>query len=344
MISIQIILFVLTFAITYFLVPLNIKFSMKYNLLDRPTKRSIHKKNIPLAGGLSFATVITISELIIGIVFKEYYHKIFYLVITNVLIILFGLYDDIKVSSPMLKLIVQIILISLLYYGGFRISKLTNPLTDSFIELKLFTIPFTFVWFLVLINAINIIDGLDGLAAGIVFFSALVLIILGNMKHFFILSLISSAIAGSMLAFLKYNFYPAKIFMGDTGSLFLGLNLAAISIIGIGAFKRFTAMSLMIPISAMIVPLGDFVVTIFRRIKYKKNIMEADKHHFHHILLNLGFSQRTIAYVSYFITFLFGIITVGFSYAPAHIHFLVLMILFIIIFIGFYIINKEDKK
>ena len=344
MISLQILIFVISFLLTLVLVPLNIKLSRKYGFVDVPSQRSVHDKSIPSAGGLSFAIVIIIFEILLVYLFHLLTKKFLALAIVGFFITILGLYDDKKNASPFQKLTVEIILILVLYFAGFKINKITNPFGSNELSLGIFSLPLTLIWFLVVINAINIIDGLDGLAVGIVFFTALVLIILGNLKGFLNLSLISLVIAGSLLAFLKYNFYPAKIFMGDTGSLLLGINIAAISIIGIGEFKRFTVMTMLIPISALIIPLSDFIFAIVRRIKNGKSILLADKNHLHHMLLNFGLSQKFIAIISYFITFVFGLIAIGFSFAPKNVHFIILIVLFLIILLAYYVIYKESKK
>ncbi len=343
MISMQIVFFLISFILTLFLLPLNIKFSKHHNLMDIPINRSIHKKPIPLAGGLSFAVVITLFEAFLAFNFKSFQTKYLLLIIANIVITFYGIYDDKKVGSPLLKLIVQIFLIVMLYFAGFKIDVITNPFNNSGISLGIFALPITIAWFLVVVNAINLIDGLDGLAAGIVFFTSLVLLILANINGFVSLALITTVMAGSMLAFLKYNFYPAKIFMGDTGSLFLGLNLAAISIISVGKFKRTTALTLLIPISTLIIPISDFVVTVFRRLKNKKNIMKADNKHLHHILLKIGLSQKKIAVISYVITFVFGIISIALSFAPRNVIIIIIFILLILIVLAYYFIYKERK-
>lgn len=344
MIKYQIGLFLFSFLLTYLLVPLNIKFSNKYSLIDHPKDRGVHNKTIPLAGGLSFAFVIVLCELLLIFLFKSFEKKLIYLAVSGMVIVIFGLYDDSKNSSPYLKLLVQIFVITLLYYAGFRITEITNPFGDVDFNMGYLSMPITFIWFLVIMNAINLIDGLDGLAAGIIFSTTVILIIIGNLNNFVIISMISSSIAGATLAFLKYNFYPAKIFMGDTGSLFLGLNIAAISIFKYAEFKRFTAMTLLIPISILILPISDMIIAVVRRVKNRQNIMLADKEHIHHQLLKMGLSQKNIALISYIITLVFGLIAVGFSFVPKDIHIVILLVLFALIFLGYFIISKENKK
>ncbi|OQX71913.1 MAG: UDP-N-acetylmuramyl pentapeptide phosphotransferase, partial [Candidatus Cloacimonas sp. 4484_275] len=153
--------------------------------------------------------------------------------------------------------------------------------------------------------------------------------------------LLSLILIGSNLAFLRFNFYPAKIFMGDTGSLFIGFNIAAISVIGSAQYKGITTMTLLIPIIASVIPLTDTFLAVFRRIKNRKNIFQADKEHLHHKMLELGFSQKTVAVISYIVTFIFGLTAFGFSFAPKEILLIVLLILIFILSVFIFIILKK---
>jgi len=160
-------------------------------------------------------------------------------------------------------------------------------------------------------------------------------------QNYLIISL-SIILIGSCSAFLKFNFFPAKIFMGDTGSLFLGLNLAAISVIGSGEFKGITTMTLIIPLIVLIIPITDTLLTVFRRVKGKKHIFQADKEHLHHKMIDIGFSQKNIALISYFITFLFGLIAFGFSFASKKLLLIILAVLIIILFLSLYSLIKKE--
>jgi len=130
--------------------------------------------------------------------------------------------------------------------------------------------------------------------------------------------------------------------MGDTGSLFLGLNLAAISVIGSGEFKGITTMTLIIPLIVLIIPITDTLLTVFRRVKGKKHIFQADKEHLHHKMIDIGFSQKNIALISYFITFLFGLIAFGFSFASKKLLLIILAVLIIILFLSLYSLIKKE--
>lgn len=346
MIDKLIFLFVVSFGLTWFLVPLNIRFSRKYGFLDEPSARRIHQTKIPLAGGLSFALPIIMLQVAIAVFFKEFgfdesiRRQIFRLAIGSFLILVLGYFDDRKKCSANKKLIFQIGISILMFYWGFQMRLLTNPFGKD-INLGILSFPLTIVWFLLVINAFNLIDGIDGLAAGVTIIVTAVLFAVGIMFSNKIIVLLSLILIGSNLAFLRFNFYPAKIFMGDTGSLFIGFNIAAISVIGSAQYKGITTMTLLIPIIASVIPLTDTFLAVFRRIKNRKNIFQADKEHLHHKMLELGFSQKTVAVISYIVTFIFGLTAFGFSFAPKEILLIVLLILIFILSVFIFIILKK---
>jgi len=336
----SIIVLLISFFLTYLLVPLNIKFSKKLKLVDKPSERGINNRNIPLAGGLSFAFPVILLQIVYYFLFPEFGLEVLKLAIGGLAILILGFLDDKKKYTANYKLLFQIIIVVIMFIIGFKIELLTNPFGEA-IHSGIFSFPLTVIWFLIVINAFNLIDGIDGLASGIALIVSIVLMAVSlvcsnNMIVFLCLILI-----GSNLAFLKYNFYPAKIFMGDTGSLFIGFNIATISVIGTTQFKGITTMTLLIPIIALIIPLSDTFLAIFRRIKKKKNIFMADKEHIHHKMLKMGFSQKTIALISYFITFLFGLIAFGFSFATKEILLVILILLFIPLSIFFFYLMRK---
>ncbi|MCK4956031.1 MAG: undecaprenyl/decaprenyl-phosphate alpha-N-acetylglucosaminyl 1-phosphate transferase, partial [Candidatus Cloacimonetes bacterium] len=296
-----------TFIITYILVPLNIKLSNRINLIDQPHQRGLHKNPIPVGGGLSFGIPIIIIQILGYFLFGT---QMLYLAIGSFLILLLGFLDDKTNFTANYKLLFQIFIVSLIYFWGFKIELLTNPFGEA-LKLGILSYPITVLWFLIVVNAFNLIDGLDGLASGIALISASVLFAVGFVKSNEIIMFLSLSIIGANAAFLRYNFFPAKIFMGDTGSLLLGFNIAAISIAGEGEFKGITSMTLLVPIIILAFPLMDIFFAIIRRMKMKKHIFQADKEHIHHKLYDMGISQKNVALVSYFITLLFGLIAFG---------------------------------
>jgi len=332
---------VFVFGFTYLLVPLNIKLALKLKLVDEPSERGIHEAAVPVGGGLSFALVSIIFQFLISLYFTDYTTRIFGLIIAGTLIVILGILDDERKFTANYKLIFQILIVIFIYFTGFKIDILTNPFGKP-ILLGYFSFPVTLIWFLLIINAFNLIDGIDGLATGIAIIVSAVLFAVGLKHNNLLVSYLSLILIGSCSAFLKFNFYPARIFMGDTGSMFLGLNLAAISVIGSGEFKGITTMTLIIPIIVLVIPISDTLLTVLRRIRNKKHIFKADKEHLHHKMMDQGFSQKTIALAGYFVTFLFGLIAFGFSFASSKTLLIILMILLITIFTVLYSLIKKE--
>jgi UDP-GlcNAc:undecaprenyl-phosphate GlcNAc-1-phosphate transferase len=334
----------LSFLLEIIFVPLNIKYSKILHILDHPNERNIHESAMPLAGGISLFFASMISMLIYIYFFNSVFFSIsesYKIFIGGFGITILGLFDDIFYFSAKIKLFFQVLIILFMYYLGFQINVLTNPFGVDLI-LGYLSLPITIFWFLLVINAINLIDGMDGLAAGISMITFLVLMFVGIKFKSYEISIISAILLGSTVGFLKYNFFPAKIFLGDSGSLFLGYIIAIISISGTGQSKGITAITLLVPLSVLFLPLTDTVMAIFRRVKNRKNIFKADKEHIHHKLLDMGLSQKTIALISYFITFLFGLIAIGFSYANKSVLLVTVILLTITISSIIFILFKKE--
>lgn len=325
---------IVVFFLTYLLVPLNIKFATKRGWLDYPNERSSHKHPIPISGGLAFGLVIILAQLSFAIFFWDLASSlmVFALGIINILILVVGLVDDLLNLKAREKLLLQLLISSLLYMVGFRIEVLTNPFGAD-LHLAYLSFPFTVFWFLAISNAINLIDGLDGLAAGITLISGIVLCLVGLLAENPLVFYLSIILVGGNLAFLKFNFYPAKIFMGDSGSLFNGFNLAVLSVTGLSQFKGVTAMTIALPVVVMLFPILDTIMAMVRRIRKKKSIFVADKGHIHHRLLKLGISQKGICYIAYFLTSLFGLLAIGFYFSSKRIFLIALIIIISLCFV-----------
>jgi UDP-GlcNAc:undecaprenyl-phosphate GlcNAc-1-phosphate transferase len=337
-------IFATAFILAAILIPQNIRFSRKYNILATPNSRSIHVSPIPTAGGLSFGLVIILMQSILGWlnINNDYGISLLKLSGISLLLIALGLFDDKYQSRVRYKLVGQILIALMMFYAGYRVTFLTNPLGSHF-QLGWVSLPITLIWFLLTMNAMNLIDGLDGLAAGITCIVSIVLAIVGMISGNPLVLTLTAILLGTNLAFLRYNFFPAKIFMGDTGSLLIGLNIAAISTAGNTTFKGITTMTMMVPVIALAIPFIDTVLAVFRRIG-KGSIFRADKAHLHHYLLKLGLSQKSIALISYFITCLFGLAAIGFSFSSKKILFsLVVLLMAVLIVLAYYIIHRGQK-
>ncbi len=329
---------------TYLFVPYNIKLAKRFGFLAHPNERRIHLHSQPEAGGLSFALWIVLGQAIMGFIHYNSFWGLALLRLSavGVVAIALGLFDDRYESRARYKFIWQIALGVIMYVINYRVSYLTNPLGEHFI-LGWLSFPMTVLWYVMMINAINLIDGIDGLACGITAIVSAILLVVGLMELNILVIVLAAFLLAGNIAFLKYNFYPAKIFMGDTGALFIGLNIAAISTASTSQYKGITTMTLMIPLSVMAIPLIDVFLAIFRRIK-GGNIFKPDKAHIHHTMLGFGLSQKTISIIVYIATFLFGLIAIGFSFSSKKILFSVLLGLMVLMVIVAYILMRQEQK
>ncbi|SHJ65467.1 MraY family glycosyltransferase [Paramaledivibacter caminithermalis] len=306
-------------AVSFLSTPIVKKLAYKLGAIDVPKDdRRVHKKPIPRLGGLAIFLGFLISILaLLKINLLEINKEIVGMLVGASIMVVMGLIDDIKPLSARVKLLVQIIAAVVIIGFGIKIEYITNFLksdTISFlgnetIKLSILSIPITIFWVVGITNTVNLIDGLDGLAAGISAIAALTLAYvayakpeLSNSHNTMILTL---ALAGSCIGFLPFNFNPAKIFMGDTGSLFLGYILAAISINGF--IKGATALAMVVPVFALGLPIFDTTFAILRRAFNGRPIMQADKGHLHHILLSIGMGQKRAVLTLYMISSFLGV-------------------------------------
>jgi UDP-GlcNAc:undecaprenyl-phosphate GlcNAc-1-phosphate transferase len=236
-------------------------------------------------------------------------------IFSGIIVVGVGILDDKFGLPPKVKLMGQLIACIVLIYFGVRIFSLTIPFTNYSINLYVIGIFVTIIWIVFLMNAFNFIDGLDGLASGVAIISSVIFfIILINLiphtiplfakRSLVLASYLSLYVIGATLGFLVFNFYPAKVFLGDSGSMFLGFMLAVIAIIG--ALKSAAALAIFIPVFVIGVPVFDAVYVIVKRMKAGVPISKADKGHLHHKLLALGFTHRQVVIILYILAALFG--------------------------------------
>ncbi len=332
------------FLMTQALVPLNMRFSVRHGIVAVPGERRIHKQRTPEAGGLSFALPIIGIQLLMAYFTRstENSRLLIELSAVSALALTFGLLDDRFETPARYKLIWQIILGIVMFIIGYRVQFLTNPLGEHFI-LGWLSFPVTVLWYVVVINAINLIDGMDGLATGISAIVCLVLLTVGIKEQNYLVISLSSFLFAGLLAFLRFNFFPARIFLGETGAQYIALMIAAIPTAGSSQFKGITSLTMIIPLTALAIPFLDVLLAITRRIRIG-NLFRADKAHIHHTMLAFGLSQRTISIIVYFITFLFGLIAIGFSFTDKKILFSLLMLLLTIVVIVAYILMRMEQK
>jgi len=283
---------VIAFIVSYILTPYMARVGKKQNMVDMPGHRKIHEEAIPNLGGI----VIFFGFLLSLLFVVQIEGQVKALLIGGVIILLLGVVDDIVDLSPKHKFIIQMIpaLIVIIY---------NSDLINSFIvnQLKIFDLlgyllyPVLIFWIVGVTNSINIIDGLDGLACGVSMISLITFFILGLRQNFETLNLISIALAGSMLAFLRYNFYPAKIFLGDSGSTFIGFMLSSVGVLWV--LNSGNAFFIFIPIIILALPIFDTLFAIWRRYRGHHPIFQADRGHLHHRLLARGISHKNVVFI-----------------------------------------------
>ena len=342
-IIIIVVAFVVAFICAFAATPLAEKFAYKIGAVDVPKDaRRMHKKPIPRLGGLA----IFFGFLVACLCFVVMSREMIAIICASMLIVLLGVLDDRKPIRAIIKLAVQIIAAFIVaYFGKVNIEIFTNPnlfSASEYLILGKLSIPITIVWIVAITNAVNLIDGLDGLAAGVASISSICLLIIALMVSEVNIAVFTACIAGACFGFLPYNFNPAKIFMGDSGSTFLGFVLACISIEGV--FKAYAVVSFAVPLLIMALPLFDTTVAILRRIKNKKPIMAPDRGHLHHKLIDMGFSQKQAVGILYSISAFLGItaiILVGFGVIRA---LALLSIAIIFIIASLYFSNKKEDN
>jgi len=337
--------FIISLALSLSMTPVVKKIAVKLGAMDVPKdERRVHKKPMPLMGGLA----IYISIIITSLIFLPIDKSLISILIGGSIICISGIIDDIKDISPRMKLVFQIVAAIVLIIGDVKIDAITNPFTKTtkLIQLGIFSIPITIFWVVGITNTLNLIDGLDGLAAGVAMIASLSFLFVAGKFNYVPVMIISSIIAGACLGFLPYNFNPASIFMGDTGALFLGFMLASLSIEGV--MKSVATIAVVVPIIILGVPIFDTTFAIFRRLLNGKSIAEADKGHLHHRLLQMGYSQKKTVLILYFISAIFGLCAVLIAKINSKRAVTISIIIFIITILlagkmGLYGSKKEEK-
>lgn len=285
------------------LTPLTIFLAGRWGIIDYPGERRVHTTPIPRLGGAA----IYFSFWLALLVNVSWNTMVIGLFIGSTLIFIIGLIDDIKGMRPLYKLLGQLISVIILIFYGLSIEQVTIPLIGT-INLGFMGVIFAVIWIVGLVNTVNISDGLDGLAAGICFIAALILFWSANRISQVTASYVMLALAGSAFGFLFYNYHPARVFMGDSGSMFLGYIIGAVSIWGL--LKTATVLGLVFPLLVLGMPITDMVFAIIRRSWRGLSIAMADRGHLHHRLLDAGFSQRQAVFLLYGISFCFGLAAV----------------------------------
>ena len=316
--------------------------AIRYEKLDAPANRKIHYQPMVRLGGIAIF-VATFVASVAGVFWMSPYasidstfNAVLPLLVGGFAFFSIGLADDLLDLSAFSRLWLQIIIAALLWLSGLQIDSLHLP-GFELISLSLLSLPITVLWIVGVINAINWIDGLDGLASGISAIAVTTLAVIGMLQNQPACTLLGIALLGSLLGFLFYNYNPAKIFMGDGGSYFIGFILAGISISG--PFQLDTPTASLLPIAILAVPLGDMTSVIMLRIYQQKSPFEADNLHLHHRLLKQQFSHRETVWIMYALTALSCSLTFVLVNAIS-----MMLIVFELLALGFFLSYRTIKK
>ena len=295
------------FGISFLMVPPVKHFAEMVGAVDQPSERRINKVPIPRMGGLAIFLGFVISLIL----FVEMSTRVMGILLGTVIIAVMGAVDDIVSLKPWAKLGGQVLAAAVAIRCGVVFDAISNPNFFSgttTIQLGFLSIPLTVLWILACTNAVNLIDGLDGLAVGVSTISSVTMLVVSLIVSEPVVSVILAALVGACIGFMPYNFNPAKIFMGDVGSQMLGFVLSTVAILGL--FKLHAIITFFVPLMALAVPLADTTFAFVRRIAHGQSPFHADKGHFHHRLLALGLSQKQAVAVLYGISAVMGLIAV----------------------------------
>ena len=326
--------FIISFLFTFLSVPFVKRIAHKIGAIDIPKdSRRMHKKPIPRLGGLA----IVIGFLVSVLCFGDLNRQMSATLAGAMIIVALGIVDDCRDLNAMLKFFIQIVAaLVVVLLGDLKIDVFTNPniLSDNpyWILPEWLSVAVTIVWIVFITNAVNFIDGLDGLAAGVSAIMSVSLVFIALRVGEAPIALIGIALMGACFGFLPYNFNPATIFMGDTGSTFLGFMLASLSIQGM--FKSYAVISFAVPLLILGLPLFDALFAMLRRVLTGKSPMTADRGHLHHRLIDMGFSQKQTVFILYAISGVLGITAIVLAESGAMRAMLLVICVLIFLLIG----------
>ena len=316
--------FLLAFITAFVVTPYTIRLAKKVGAIDKPEKRRINSRPIPRLGGLAVISGFIVSSiyLVIAMIIENkinlqgeeiYGFKLIGFLLGIIILAIFCYIDDVKGLKPIVKLLGQVISACVIVAFGIRINETNIELIDNILNSNIiFVYILTVGWIVGITNAINLIDGLDGLSSGITLISCLSLIIIFSLNNSPIIAIIlTTALAGAIVGFLPYNFNPAKTFIGDTGAQFLGFSLSIISILGIA--KTYTVLVIVAPLIVLAVPIFDTLFAIVRRIakgKSIKAVFSPDTGHLHHKLMKKGYTQKQSVLILYGISATLGMFAI----------------------------------
>ncbi len=301
--------FFLALVVAWAVTPVAGELARRLGAMDEPEARKIHAVPTPRMGGVAIFFGIIIPSLLL--LTNE--GALRGVLVGASLITLVGVLDDVRGLRPLVKLGLQVGVAVILVLYGVRVDTLTIP-GVGILVLGWVGIPFTILWVVTLMNIVNFIDGMDGLAAGVCAISSVTFAVIAVSLGRYDMGILAAVVAGSTLGFLRHNFHPATIFMGDSGSLLLGFLLAAITLQGF--LKGVATVALVIPLLVLGIPIFDTGFAILRRVKNRRPIYLPDRGHLHHRFANLGYSQRQTVAVIYAWSGLMSVVALAMRFAP----------------------------
>lgn len=313
--------FIISAAVVLLTTPIVKQIGLKSGYYDPPGGRKVHQRPMVRLGGVSIFLGTLVALLCVwwaggfGILPPNKEYEIWGVTLGGLAFFLIGLADDLLNLSPFLRLLLQVVAASLAWQAGVQIEFLSIPLIGLVSLPVWISLPVTVIWLVGMTNAINWIDGLDGLAAGVSGIAAVVMLIVCLFMNQPAAALIVAALAGAALGFLRYNFNPAQIFMGDGGAYFMGFTLAGVGVVGL--VKSVTTVAVLLPMLILAVPLLDMSAVILDRLRHGKSPFIADKRHLHHRLLQAGLSHRLTVLFIYALTLWVGTLALAFSGIPS---------------------------
>jgi UDP-GlcNAc:undecaprenyl-phosphate GlcNAc-1-phosphate transferase len=329
------------FVMVLLLAPVSIVIARRLGAIDHPEERKVHSAPVPRLGGLAIALAVWLA-IFMGTLVNRYLREdtqlLWGLLLGSSIILILGVYDDIRNASPWFKLSIHFVAAGVAVWFGIRFALASNPFAAvmrDYFDLGILAIPFSILWIVGLTNAMNLIDGLDGLATGIGMFTAIALFIISVQQGAGAVTYFYAALAGACMAFLRFNRFPAKVFLGDCGSTLLGFTLACLAIKG--SQKSYALSAFFIPLIVFGFPIFESISTVLRRYFSRSRLQDADDQHIHHKLLLFGLTQQQAVWILYSLTILFGII--AFSFTVLHDEYAAVIVLIIGMLGGF--LGKE---
>lgn len=321
--------------ITLALVPLFRALAWRLDVVDRPSDpRKIHARVIPYLGGLPFYFGFLATVVAVEVFYPQHSQPFFFpMCVVGTLIVLMGIYDDICDMGSLKKLVIELILMGGLFFWGFQTTEIASPFGGSF-SVGWLALLITPLWIAGVINAVNFSDGLDGLAAGLVFICAAAIFAIGFRNGQVASCILMAYLMGATLGFLRYNFNPASVFMGDAGALFLGFILGASTLVE--NQKGVTTIALAVPMVVMAVPILDTLLSFHRRLMRARQgrFFTPDRNHLHHRLLDLGLTQRQVVLSLYYFSAIMGMLAFILSVLPPTYTLVILLLAAMLIVFG----------